>query len=105
MGFTSCVSNEVSIIVENKSDKSINQINFGINGKSKSKSALFEPNETFNGKIIFDNDVVGDGNYFIELFFNDGSKKNKNFGYYTNGKPLNKSILLKVKNDTITIEY
>jgi hypothetical protein len=64
-----------------------------------------EPNKVVNGRIIFDKNNRTDGAYIIQIYKDGKIVRQNNFGYYTNGKSLNRLLKIVIEADTIKISF
>jgi len=76
-------------------------------GTSKFPSATIDSlkaGDSHSSRIIFDNSVTGDGSYLLSYKMQD-SMVVQNFGYFTNGMPLDRHIVVNIKSDTIKYTF
>ena len=90
-------------IVENKTDFTIDSLSF--EPDSKSQFFSLAPGSRLNLQTNMDT-VNMDGSFRVH--FRNASTKvwtHQNFGYYSNGMPLEDYIQLTIQTDTIIVEY
>lgn len=104
--FFSCKSNNSAhFSITNDSPNTIDSLRISSSGSDYTnkvvvKNVLPKSNSTIELNM---NDVPKfDGNYFIEVFVKE-SKREKAFGYYTNGTPTNSTYILSITKDSIIV--
>ncbi len=99
---TSC-SYGIPIEIKNSSDQTIEDIHI-TNGFNVVHLKSLHSNQSKQVFLDFkDKNPNQDGICFISFRLND-RKKNRKFGYYSNGIPLNKSFYIDIQKDSIVIE-
>lgn len=102
----SCLKSNPDFIIYNKSNKTLDTIVIGVSNENPSIITNVKKDEYTKGKVIFDDNIKGDGDYFIEIYNKSSNLiKQKRFGYYTNGKSLNNIIKIFIYNDSIAVSY
>jgi hypothetical protein len=61
--------------------------------------------ETMDGQILFDNKNTSDGAYTIQIYENGIIIRHESFGYYTNGRSLNRKIKVVIEPDTLKVSF
>lgn len=92
-------------ILKNKSNQLLDSIIIGVFKYDSTKLTDVKKNETRWGKIIFNEKIISDGDYFVEVYAGDKLLNLKRFGYYTNGAPLNKKFNIIIYKDSIKVSY
>lgn len=100
-----CDSDNPKINILNSSGQLIDSLRIGMSQKYPTTFKNISPNKQVYGKISTEDDSLGDGAYFIEVYFEDKTSKKENFGYFTNGKALNYRIDIEIKSYTIFVNY
>jgi len=101
---TACVNSNPKFTIKNNSGTTLDSVSIATsNGLSPSTTSNLNNGETFSGEIIFGDNLIGDGNYIIEIFSNDTLVRSKGFGYYTNGASLNVSFDVTIFKDSISV--
>ena len=101
----SCLGDSPMFILYNKSNNNLDSVVIGVSKNNPSILLNIKREEKANGKILFDNTIKGDGDYFIEIYNKNRLMRKKRFGYYTNGQPLNSTFKLTVLKDSILVTY
>ena len=71
---------------------------------SKGEFISIKPNEKIKYKVDMSGIAKVDGSYTLS-YWQDGKNFIKNFGYYTNGYPLEKKTKIKIEKDTVKFEF
>ena len=71
---------------------------------SKGKIISVKPNEKTKYKVDMTEIAKVDGSYTLS-YWQDGKNFIKNFGYYTNGYPMENKTTIKIEIDTVKFEY
>ena len=88
----------------NQTDYILDSINIkSFRHKANSNYLKLEPGESQIYWLDMTDLPKGDGEYLLTLKGNSGSIKRKQFGYYTNGYPLEEVTIIKIRKDTIII--
>jgi len=94
-------SKEIKLTVSNVSDSRITDIKI-TNGVNKTSIDTLDIDTEKTVKLVFEGVPKVDGGY--KFYYRINSKKfYRNFGYYSNGIPLNSEYYLEVKKDTVLI--
>lgn len=101
--FFSCIKDQPEIRIINNSDMAYDSIQVFSSERMKTVFKNVKPGDRTNGMITFDDSNAGDGCYKLLLFKNGEIFKNECFGYYTNGKSLNRKFNIFIEADTIKI--
>jgi hypothetical protein len=111
MTLTSCnlfKGSGIELEIENNSDHPITDVKFTTTEKlSVIEFKKIENNKSVSEFLKMDKNR-SDGSYYLEFKRSNGQNESKEYGYYTNGGPLDNKIIFQVENDTIsarTSEY
>ncbi|MGV8090406.1 MAG: hypothetical protein AB2L24_00890 [Mangrovibacterium sp.] len=63
------------------------------------------PKDDLNARILFDKNNLSDGAYTIQIYKDGKIVRYKSFGYYTNGKSLNRKIKVVIEPDTLKVSF
>lgn len=105
MAFMACTSNSPRITVTNKTVINFDSIKVCSTLNMPTIFKNIEPNQTLNGRIAFDKNNTSDGAYFIQIYKDGKIVRQKYFGYYTNGKSLNRLIKVAIEADTLKMIF
>ena len=101
--FISCVKDQPKIRIVNNSGMAYDSIHIFALEYKKTVFKNIKPGDKMEGVIVFDDKNTGDGCYKLLLFKNEDLIKNECFGYYTNGKSLDRKFNITIETDTIKI--
>jgi len=110
IGFASCKqidpSNQLTFQVTNKAKETIDYLSFSTTkGQGKTVNYAVPKDATVNVNFDFDQIDKTDGGY--QLTYKLASSTDtliEHFGYYTNGYPTEKALVLKVYSDSISVD-
>lgn len=102
--FISCKWDNPKIEIINNSGEDITSLEYGITTSKLHNADTLHRGEKLLSKIVFNDEVKGDGAYILR-FVRDGNSYNESFGYYTNGSTLNRKIVVNIKSDTIIYTF
>lgn len=102
--FTSCEWDNPKIKIINNSGELITSLEYGVKIGNLDQVDTLHSGDELVSKIVFSEDVKGDGAYILK-FEKNGESHNKSFGYYTNGSTLDRKIIVDIKPDTIIYTY
>ena len=94
----------VNFLLSNNTNAQIDPIQIEPNVDVAGMIPILRPGETNELETDMTNIPRVDGAYTIRYLI-DGEKKRHQFGYYTNGTPLEKSIKINIEQDTLLIEF
>jgi|GEM_PF-1843728 len=100
-----CNSDFPKVSVRNNSEQKIDSVQIGMSQKFPTTFKNILPNEQVHGTISAEDDSLGDGAYYIEVYFEDTTSKKETFGYFTNGTALEYCIAIEIKQDIILVDY
>ena len=92
------------ITINNNTKETLTEIEFGIESAFIADVDSLAARESYASKIIFDESVKSDGSYFIKYNVS-GVQHIHSFGYFTNGKSMNRLITVDIETDTIYYSY
>ncbi|MDB2363435.1 hypothetical protein N9V83_00250 [Flavobacteriales bacterium] len=105
VAFLCSCTNKIKFVIENNTGKNIDSLNI-------SSSALNSGKNIAVGKgavVVYDLDMSDvpyvDGSYIMYCKNVKEPFRMKNFGYYTNGSPMEDVIVVNIEKDTILISY
>ena len=99
----SCIGDNPKLTIRNETLINYDSIKVYSSEHTPTVFKDFHPNTTRKGYVAFNKNNVGDGAYNIQIY-NDGKLlKQMCFGYFTNGKSLNRLIYIEIKPDTIIV--
>ncbi len=102
---SSCSSDKkTELIINNNSTVLIDTLKIIYGTEKEYKESIKTNINSYDSlKTILDMNIVGiDGSYFIEIV-QEGKKRSKTFGYYTNSSFENYTYTIKVEKDTLLI--
>lgn len=103
--FVSCLPQSPKIVINNKTNVTYDSIKVYSSPEIPTIFFNVSPKTVARGKIYFDANNSSDGSYMIEIYNSEVKPKIQNFGYYTNGAPLNRKIKIEIFSDTICFRY
>jgi hypothetical protein len=92
------------ITINNNTKETLTEIEFGIESAFIADVDSLAARESYASKIIFDERVKGDGAYILKYNVS-GVQHTHSFGYFTNGKSMNRLINVDIETDTIYYSY
>ena len=95
--------NEITIDIKNSTEVRIDSLQIQANENRNDQFISLEANERKKYILDMTNIIKVDGSYNMTYLIN-GIRKYHNFGYYTNGSPLERLVEIKFFSDTIRIE-
>jgi len=102
---TSCLYDNPRVRITNYTDSKFDSIKVFTSLHLPTIFYDIEPEKVATGKILFDKINQNDGSYSLLTFKNGKIDRQINFGYYSNGYPLDQKFKINIKNDTIIIHY
>ena len=99
---TSCTSrNEISFVIENTTKFQIDSLKIEANDNKNAEFISLNSMQSKKYTLDMTKIIKVDGSYNLSYKIN-GDQRFHNFGYYTNGSPLEKFIELKISADSIS---
>lgn len=97
--------NGIEFKIENNSNSTIRDLKFFTSERTEIKK--FENIQSNQNIADFLNMTKNksDGHFILEFTKANGKKVSRNYGYYTNGKALEKEIKFEIENDTIFVKF
>ncbi len=103
MALMACVSNNPKVSILNNTKNNYDSIRVFSTPNTATIFKNIGPNEVINGQIFFDEKDFSDGAYSIQIYSYGKIVRQRCFGYYTNGKSLNRLIKVVIEPDTIKV--
>ena len=97
--------NGITTEITNFSNKTIQNVTFSSDGKTKLEFDKIEPNETVEKFLDMTNNQKGDGAYVLRIERENSKAEQTVGGYYTNGGSLDRKVVCEIKNDTILMKF
>lgn len=101
----SCIKENPQIIIENDTQIKFDSIKVFTTPNIPTIFRNVEPKFTLKGQINFDKTSLSDGGYTIQIFKDGKIYRQNNFGYYTNGRPLNRKFDIVIEPDTLKVSF
>jgi hypothetical protein len=106
--FVSCVREEredvVDVEITNYTDEWISVRLSTHNQEAGTREGTIAPFEVLNAKLDFSNVAKTDGSYSLQFKYADSDETiKKDFGYYTNGFPLDSMFYISIYTDSVAI--
>lgn len=96
-----CVSDNPKVTISNNTKTNYDSIRVFSTPNAPTIFKNIGANQVLNGRILFDQNNTSDGAYTIQIYMNGKIARQKCFGYYTNGKSLNRFINVVIEADTL----
>lgn len=101
----SCKSKTIAIFeIKNQTNTKIDSLRIVPNGYESDFYISLSPGETKKYDCDMTNIAHVDGDYKLDYKFDTSYFVSKTFGYYTNGYPIERLIIVSIKTDTILID-
>ena len=99
----SCTDKSPTIRVVNKSERVIDSVRIKNSGGDQLKFDNINKGTSIEGNLVFTERTTNDGGYFVQIYSN-GVSRNKTFGYYSNGTPLDRSFEITINENDIMVK-